>query len=258
MLGTHINFFYYSGTGNTYLAVREMTEVFSARGIKVTLHKIEHTDPAKINTTETIGLAFPVAFQSTFPFVWDFFKALPQSEGTLIFMVDTMMAFSGAIVGPLNKSLTAKGYRCIGAKEICMPSNWFPKKINEEKNKVKINKGLKIAREYAEDLLEGETSWGQIPLLSDGLYKLCCNSVMINRVNLATGRRISVDKSRCTQCGLCSKLCPKHNIIMKEYPEWRDSCEVCMRCLSFCPTKAVLIPGKEFSRYRAVSAKELL
>lgn len=258
MLGTHINFFYYSGTGNTYLVVKKMTEVFSARGIKVTLHKIEHIDPAEINTEETIGLAFPVAFQSTFPFMWEFFKALPRSESTPIFMVDTMMAFSGAMLGPLKKVLTSKGFKCIGAREIIMPNNWFPKKTNEEMNREKINKGLEIAKEFAEDLIEGKTSWGRIPFLSDGLYHLCSNSFMMNRVNLADGRRITLDKSKCTKCGICAKLCPKNNIIMKEFPEWLNSCEICMRCLSFCSTKAVLIPGKRFSRYRAVQTKELL
>ncbi|ABX41764.1 hypothetical protein Cphy_1389 [Lachnoclostridium phytofermentans ISDg] len=93
MLGTQVNLYYYSGTGNTLLVVKEMIKIFSARGIQVTLHKIEYTDPKKIDTEKAIGLAFPVAFQSTFPFVWNFLKALPQTEGTPVFMIDTMMAF---------------------------------------------------------------------------------------------------------------------------------------------------------------------
>lgn len=258
MLGPKINFFYYSGTGNTLLIVREMTKVFSSKGIEVILHQIENTDPRKISTDETFGLAFPVAFQSTFPFLWDFFKALPPAEGTPVFMVDTMMAFSGAIVGPLKQVLAAKGYNCIGAREIVMPNNWFPKKLDEEQNKQKIEKGLQIGREYAQNLLEGKTSWGRIPFLSTGFYHLCCNNFMMSRVNLAEGRRISLDKSKCRKCGLCTKLCPINNITMPEYPEWGDACEVCMRCLSFCPSKAVFIPGKRHNRYQGVKAKELL
>ena len=41
LLGTDIDFFYYSGTGNTLLVVKEMAKVFSEKGINVTLHKIE-------------------------------------------------------------------------------------------------------------------------------------------------------------------------------------------------------------------------
>jgi flavodoxin len=123
-----IDFYYYSGTGNTLLIAREMKRVFERNNLQITLKKTEETDPASIRTDRTIGLAFPVAFQSTFPFLWDFFRALPEANGTEIFMLDTLMSFSGAIVGPLKKVLERKGYSCIGAKEIVMPSNWFPKK----------------------------------------------------------------------------------------------------------------------------------
>ena len=67
-----------------------------------------------------------------------------------------------------------------------------------------------------------------------------------------------MDKARCTKCKLCVKLCPRNNISMKEYPERRDSCEVCMRCICFCPVKAVFIPGKRSKQYQAVKAEELL
>ncbi|EGW38167.1 EFR1 family ferrodoxin [Desulfosporosinus sp. OT] len=258
MLGSDINFFYYSGTGNTLLIVNEMIKIFSEKEIHVHSHKIEHTDPKKIDTGKTLGFAFPVAFQSAFPFIWNFINNLPQAKGTSVFMIDTMMAFSGAIVGPLKKVLISKGYTCIGAREIVMPNNWFPKKIDDEKNRKKINDGLEKARKYAEELIDDKASWNRIPFLSKGLYHICCNDLMMKRINLADGRRITVDKEKCLRCGLCSKLCPVNNIEMKEYPVWHNSCEVCMRCLSFCPVNAVFIPGKEFKKYRAVKAKELL
>ncbi|MFA6848949.1 MAG: EFR1 family ferrodoxin [Selenomonadaceae bacterium] len=258
MLGTHINFYYYSGTGNTLLIVKEMIKTFSVKGIQVTFHKIEDTDPKAIDTTTPLGIAFPVAFQSTLPFVWNFLQALPKAKKTPVFMIDTMMAFSGAIVGPLKKILTEKGYNCIGACEIVMPNNWFPKQLKAEENGKKINNGIRKAREYAGNLIEGTTYWGRIPFLSKGLYYLCCNNFVMQRINLAEGRKIIVDEKKCIKCGLCSKLCPVNNINMKEYPEWHDSCELCMRCLSFCPVNAVIIPGKKFKPYRAVKAKELM
>jgi NAD-dependent dihydropyrimidine dehydrogenase PreA subunit len=236
--------------------VKEMIKTFSAKGIQVKLYKIEDTDPKLIDIATPFGIAFPVAFQSTLPFVWNFFKGLPMVEKTPVFMVDTMMTFSGAIVGPLKKTLTKKGYSCIGACEIVMPNNWIPKQINEKVNEKKINSGLRKAREYAENLIKGNTSWRRIPFLSAGLYHICCNNFVMQRINLAKGRKVTVNKEKCIKCGLCSNLCPVNNINMKEYPEWHDSCELCMRCLSFCPVNAVIIPGKKFKQYRAVKANE--
>jgi ferredoxin len=253
-----IDCYYYSGTGNTFLIVKEMTAVFAERGIESALHRIEDTDPKRIKTKHTIGLGFPVAFQSTFPFLWEFFRSLPQCAGTPIFMVDTMQAFSGAIVGPLRRVLEMKGYHCIGAEEIVMPSSWFPRRIDEEKNRMKLQRGLAAARRYAEALIAERTSWKRIPLLSDAFYHLCCNAFMMQKVNTAAGKRISVDTSLCTKCGLCEKLCPVDNITLDEYPQFHDRCEVCMRCLSFCPVEALYIPDKDFARYRAVKAKDLI
>ena len=252
-----IHFYYHSGTGNTLLIVKEMTRIFIDKGIHVKLYRIEDTNPNQIDPTTPLGLAFPVAFQSTFPFVWDFLNALPKAKGTPVFFVDTLMAFSGAIVGPLKKVLTEKGYDCIGSCEIVMPNNWLPKRIKTEENGEKIQKGLEKAKKYAENLIEGNTTWKRIPFLSAGLYHLCCNKFIMEKINLAEGRTITIDRIKCVSCGLCAKLCPANNITMYKYPEWNNSCQLCMRCLSFCPTNAVIIPGKTFQQYRAVKAGEL-
>ena len=133
MLDKEIQFFSHSGTGNTHIAVQQMLEVFRDAGFRVhhlciSPDSVRHLDPSM-----TIGLAFPVAFQSSFPFIWDFFKSLPEVNGTQVFMVDTLMGFSGAVVGPLKKLLTSKGYVCIGKKEIRMPNNYFPRIIDHPK-----------------------------------------------------------------------------------------------------------------------------
>jgi ferredoxin/flavodoxin len=257
MLDNQIHFFQYSGTGNTSIIAKEMIAVFSDTGFRVHSHPISSHQLEKIDPDVSIALAFPVAFQSTFPFIWDFFKNLPDTEGTQVFMVDTMMGYSGAIVGPLKKLLTKKGYVCIGAKEIRMPSNYFPKQINHEKNTQIIDRGRKQAREYAQELIHGKARWGRVPVVSDLFRALLFNPVIMNMVNLSAGKQITVDQNRCKQCGLCASLCPVGNIRMDGFPNFSDACQLCMRCICFCPEKAIFIPGRNFERYRAVSVDNL-
>lgn len=251
-----VNFYYFSGTGNTLHVVKAMQQIFLDNGVEVKLHRIEKTSPAEIDLNSTVGLACPVAVQSTYPFVWEFIRALPISQGTEVFMVDTLAGFSGAIVGPVKKALLRKGYNTIGAHEIIMPSNFFASDSNE-KNKKRIEKGMVKAKQYAQDIVDSKTRWGRTPILSDLLFQLCPAREIPWRW-LRKTYFVSVDKSKCSKCGLCSKLCPTGNIVMEEYPIVSDKCQLCMRCVSFCPTEAINMGKTKFKGYHAVEAGELL
>lgn len=234
-----------------------MAEVFRKNGIEVGLFRIENTNPSLINPSHALCLAFPVAVQSTYRFIWDFFKGLPPTEGTEAFMVDTLHSYSGAMVGPLKKILTRKGYKTIGAKEIRMPSNLYPCRIDEASKNKKIEKGLNAAKAYAEDILCAKTRWKRIAFLSDLFYFIVSRDWLWNFI-AGIGKKFIVSRDTCTKCGLCSKLCPVGNIEMDEYPLFKDRCQQCMRCLMFYPSQAIKLPFKKFQQYRAVKAADLI
>lgn len=59
----------------------------------------------------------------------------------------------------------------------------------------------------------------------------------------------TIDKERCTQCGLCAKECPVLIINGKtEFPEIKEGkegqCIKCQHCLAVCPSAALSIWGK--------------
>ena len=256
-----IDFYYFSGTGNTLLVVQKMKEVFERHGTPVNLHRIETTDPKDVNTEHAIGLGFPVAEQGTYPFVWEFIHALPPAQDTPIFMVDTMFFCSGGIVGPVKKIVSAKGYNPVGAREIMMPNNFFPKAAYEEKNRIKITRGLEQAEHYAEHIVAGTSHWGRIPGLSDvmGMFSRSKRTWDF----LRKGYCFSIDLEKCSQCGMCTKLCPVDNIVMNEYPEYGKTCFICMHCIAFCPKEAIFASKVHFRKkpyhlYRAVRANEVL
>ena len=169
---SEVDIYYFSGTGNTFLAVKELARRLEERHKHVRLFSIEESDPSQIELTHTIGLAFPVAVFSTYPFVWNFIDNLPQTVGTEIFMLDTLAMFSGGIVGPLKKVLKQKGYKTIGAREIKMPSNYGRFIPNEVKKEVMISQAMREVRNYAEDLFYNRAHWRRIFLLSDKVLLL--------------------------------------------------------------------------------------
>lgn len=251
----NIDFYYFSGTGNTFLVVKQMCDVFTEKGINVNLYKIEKSNPRNINLDHIIGLAFPVACFTTYPLVWDFIKLFPKANGTKVFMVDTLAGISFAVVGPLKRVLKNKGYLTIGAKEIKMPCNFLMVESDNKNNK-RIRKGLEKAKEYAIEIIEGRSEWSRVPILSDINYLF-----FANKFTWKTNQKlfkIEAQNAKCTRCGLCVKLCPVNNIDIIEYPIHKDKCQTCMRCISFCPSTAIYLNKKESKRYRAVEVKELI
>lgn len=257
----NICFYYFSGTGNTLLVVKKMKETFEKRGIMVDIHRIEKSNPNEVNLDHTIGIAFPVAVFSTYPFVWNFIQGLPQSEGTEIFMVDTLGGFSGGVVGPLREIVKKKGYNPIGALEIQMPPNVFYIQDEETCNK-KVKKGIESAEKYAIDIINGKSEWGRIPILSDVMHLFSIGSLKLTGIDLHQKWFLfDADEEKCNKCGICVDLCPVGNIKMEddEYPKHGLNCEYCLRCVSFCPRQAM--PAKfnyKGKTYHAVKAKEFL
>jgi len=251
-----IDFFWFSGTGNTLKVVEAMAGVFRSAGREVQLKPLTAGVPSDL--APVLGLAFPVACQGTYPPVWDFCRKLPQGEGREVFMVDTLAAFSGGIVGPLGRFLRRRGYILLGAAEIVMPNNFLVKPSPEEKLRSLRDAGENSARAFARALLEGKASWGRgIPLASI-LLGLVSRLSLTWRMMARMGRRLGIDPEKCTRCGLCVRLCPSANIVLKELPVFGNSCIQCQRCLMLCPAGAVTVKGKPLVRYRAVTAEDML
>ena len=252
---TSLDLYFFSGTGNTLLVAEKLAETFLKNKIDMNTYKIENSDPKKIDPKKTIGLAFPVAMQSTYPFIWNFINNLPNVDGTEIFMVDTLHAFSGAIVAPLKKVLKKKGYKTIGAKEIIMPSN-LRKKINPKEDKIKIAQGLKTAEEYAYSLINKRAEWKSVPLLPHIFHYLVTRKYLWNYMK-ELGKKFKTDRGKCTKCKICMEICPVKNIIIPDFPEHQKKCELCMRCIMFCPTGAITMPIFKIQKYKAVDVKKI-
>lgn len=255
-----VDFYYFSGTGNTFLVAKKMEATFSRNGVKVNLYRIEDSKPDNVNLEHAIGLGFPIAEFSTYDFVWTFVKSLPEAKGTNVFMVATFGGISGGVAGSMGEILKNKGYTPIGAEEIVMPPNIFY--VQDEKTcSDKIEKGIKKAEEYAMDLMSGKSRWDPASVFSDMAYYVSTACLKLTEMSINQKLiHLKTDIEKCTKCGICIKLCPVGNICVKnEYPEHGFECRYCLRCTSFCPAKAISCPiNYKGKTYRAVKARELL
>ncbi|GAB6280964.1 MAG: EFR1 family ferrodoxin [Thermovirga sp.] len=257
MLREPVIIYVFSGSGNTWTIAREVADVLLDWGISTELRPLEKNNPADSVKAGTLGLAFPVAIFTAYPFVWKFIEGLPDGEGRSIFMVDTLAGFSGGIVGPLKRVLSRKGYRPIGAKEVRMPSNYSRKRPEGEKD-VRIRaRGLKKAASFARDLIGGKSSWRSFPILSDIIKGIGYNADSSAWRFVRRKFPLAADADKCSRCGLCEKLCPVGNISIHDLPVFGENCCFCQRCISFCPDNAISVTGESLVPYRGMNTELL-
>jgi len=263
-----VDLYHFSGTGNTLLIVQSMARTFLDRGVAVRLHPIETTDSFRIAISDTLGLAFPVAVQSTYPFVWRFINALPKGEGKPAFFVDTLAGYSGGIVRPLRDLLLRKGYVPLGAKEIIMPNNLSKTPASETANASIIRKGMDQAIAFAAALATNRTEWKTGFLTEYGMLfmYLLAIGMMSKPVQhlLSKAVFLNIDAKRCARCHLCVSLCPVGNIRLPDgkrdsVPKIGNTCQLCMRCVAYCPSSAIHFGrwNRGGERYHAVSLSEI-
>ena len=231
-------FYYFTGSGNTLKAMNVVKTIFEKNGLHVDVHKIEESRHIEEIEQDILGLFFPVAIQSTYPIVWNFINDLPATENQKVFMLDTMEEFSGGVVGPVKKTLTAKGYDCIGAIELKMASSMQIKNVKSQSLENKNALALSEAQDYAKDLLLGRTRWSRIPILSDLMRGISKD----RNIWTQTSKNLKIVEADCVQCGHCIRSCPVQALSLVDNKVTIDHslCNVCMRCSHICPKDAFL------------------
>ncbi len=279
MKSKNIDIYFFSGTGNTFQAVNFFKQKIESinlngnsdnnSGYTVKLFRIEKTNPGDINLSHTIGIAFPAAYGYTYPFIHNFLSKLPQTNGTDVFLMVTMGGFSGACLTKTKKLLTKKGFNCLSALEIVMPSNLTidvkrQTKVKphhaviiskNEKNKSLLKMPEDIFSKFIIKLIQNKHSWKTNPVLSlfisFGLRYFKPHKYLFKKCP------IKVNTSKCIQCGICYNICPSDNIRMYEFPRFENNCEYCLRCYNYCPVKAIEIFNLSIEPYKSADLEEL-
>ncbi len=253
--------YYLSGTGNTFRVARWMCDAAAQKNFNATPIAVEHANPhAELAAqVDIIGIGMPT---HGFTLPWKMLKfllRLPRGKGIQAFAFATR---AGAKYGPIPGYppgiagssifiaaivLAFKGYRVRGIMSVNMPSNWMSLHSGLRADIVQtiIGKARPGAMAFIEKITGGETVFFTGNVLYELIWALALSWIsagylFIGRFSLA---KLFFANTKCNGCGLCAKNCPTRSITMigrkNPRPYWSLTCESCMRCMGFCPNKAI-------------------
>ncbi len=247
--------FYFSGTGNTLYAARQIVKDIDG----VELQSIKSSLGKTLKLKGAVGIAFPLYVFGLPKMVQKFLQENDFSQVDYFFALQTRAISPGRAFTDLCR-YAGRGLDASFA--VNMPSAYLP--LGDVDSDEKIEKTLRKAEKRLQKIkvkIESRAKnkvreWLLFRLLTLPIYCLWSRFSDL-------GKKYFVDE-KCSGCGICSQVCPSGCITMRDgVPVWDlRKCESCMACINYCPTRSIQLNKKTkgYGRYhhRSIDWKQIV
>jgi len=228
--------YWFSGTGNS----RAMAQDVAAELGDAAIVPVVTAMSGSMETADRVGLFFPVYGFGIPGIIGDFVRKMPITASTYFFTVATMGGTAGASHRQVRRIVRGRGGDLMAGWSVQMPGNYTP--LYGAPPDATQHKQFLAARARAKTIAQAVMAGARGPF-EDSMPPLSWIGLLLNRVSVKSfrvaDRKFRVEQS-CTHCGICAKVCPVANIVMKAgAPVWQNRCEQCLACLQWCPVEAI-------------------
>ena len=221
--------FYFSGTGNSAWAARQLARLTGDKAYDITnLNQLPDLDNA-----EQIGFVFPVYAWGAPEIMAEFAKKLPKTQ-SFTFGVCTCGGDAGLAMKQFSKV-----YPLSSSYSIVMPNNYIIG--SDTDNEGEIRQKITAARAELERMAQEIQQQKPVYRVHEGrLAGVKSHFANLGFNKFARSAKPFFAEDSCNGCGLCMRNCPARAITLQNgKPVWATQCFQCLRCINECPQQAI-------------------
>lgn len=226
--------YYFTGTGNSMRAATKIaeqlgdTEIISMR-----------SNPLDVPATDCdiIGFIYPVYHWTLPEPVAQFIEKLSINPNAYIFTVAMPSFIVGHACEKLAEIILEKGAKLSYGEKVHSVANYaivyppMPPKFVVPRTEKQIDA-------IAQEIKNKNTK--SFPCASAFIRKKYLKVMPQYKSIQQFADKPFIVSNDCISCGLCSKVCPCHNVELKDgKPTFLHHCAQCMACVCFCPNRAI-------------------
>lgn len=238
--------FYFSGTGNTLWAARQLADITGER--LVAMADGAPSSPLRLEEGERVGFCFPIHGWQPPRIVRDFIQDLriESLQGHYVYALCTCGDTVGLAMKMLRRQLTAKGWPLHAVFSLIMPESYvalpFMYTDPPRRERYKLLRAERKLRTIKADITDRRTGIDRVDRGSAAWLLTHIVGEAFNRW-LITDKPFRVEQPKCTRCGRCAAACPTHHIEGGKgcLPTWKQDspCTACLSCYHHCPHHAI-------------------
>ena len=237
---------YYSGSGNTKLAVEFLSRQISS--IEFDLFDIVKNKIPNFTKYDIAGFAAFTDFGGPSQIFYDFCNNIELQENKPAFVFNTFGLLSGGTLKKLKSLTKSKGFKVISGYSLHTPESYPPMRKKDmtfddapnQKEFDKFNEYITLLNKQIQEIKAGNSP--TLESIKIGIFGYLMPSFSRKKAKKDFGIQ-NIKEDICIACGICQKACPYIAIEMAPKPIFNhEKCQGCWACYNHCPEKAIYTP----------------